>query len=239
MTQTRILIAEDDPHIRTGLVDMLESEGFATVPAEDGEAALALLENEKIHLALLDVMMPRKSGYDVCRSIRKTDPRLPVLMLTAKGEEIDKVIGLQLGADDYLTKPFGVAELLARINALLRRADLSTNSIGQGSQTFEFALATIEPGQFKGATETKQFQLSPRELKLIQIFAAHPNQVLQRDFLLEQVWGLTYTGTTRTLDQHIVQLRKKIEPHPKQPQFLHTVHGIGYRYEPKPKETMI
>lgn len=234
MTPIKILVAEDDPNIRMGLVDTLESEGYAVVEAADGEAAVRLFETEDIGLLLLDIMMPKKSGYDVCREIRARDRRVPVIMLTAKGEEIDTVVGLQLGADDYITKPFGVHELLARISAVLRR------SVGSGTDgdpsvpetRVTFGRLAVDLKRYTLEKEGIEIALSDREIRLIRLFHSRPGEVLSRDFILNQVWGIDYLGTTRTLDQHIANLRKKVEPTPSNPEIITTVHGIGYRYSP-------
>jgi DNA-binding response OmpR family regulator len=234
MTNIHILVAEDDANILTGLVDTLESEGYKVSPATDGKKALELFEADHFDLILLDIMMPGKSGYDVCRKIRSTDEDVPVIMLTAKGEEIDKVVGLQLGADDYVTKPFGVHELLARIEAVLRRSRKNSDSSSNKTATpdsFSFGDAMIYVKQFSLARNNNDtIDLSEREVRLLQFFYLHPNEVLSRDQLLNAVWGIDYYGTTRTLDQHIAQLRKKVEPDPARPCHIKTVHGVGYRY---------
>ncbi|MCC5850284.1 MAG: response regulator transcription factor [Verrucomicrobia bacterium] len=228
----RILVAEDDPAIREGLLDALESEGYRVSAAENGKTALALLQNGDVpDLLVLDIMMPGLSGYDVCRELRKTNAQLPVLMLTAKGEEIDKVLGLELGADDYMTKPFGVREFLARIHALLRRCHPGPASGEADKAPFAFGPAQIDPRTHTGYMNGEAFDLSPREMKLLRVFAAHPGEALGRDELLNQVWGMNYYGTTRTLDQHIAQLRKKIEPERENPSVILTVHGLGYKYQ--------
>lgn len=232
MRKTHILMAEDDEHIRQGLIDTLESEGYQVSAAVNGREALDLHEQQRFDLVLLDVMMPEMSGYDVCREIRKHDAGLPILMLTAKGEEIDKVVGLELGADDYVTKPFGVRELLARINALLRRAQGST-PVGDETierEAFSLGPARINRKAYSCCLNDTTHPLSARELKLLDIFYAHPNEVLSRDELLNAAWGIDYYGTTRTLDQHIAQLRKKVEPEIKKPSVIVTVHGVGYKY---------
>jgi DNA-binding response OmpR family regulator len=234
MKAIKILVAEDDPKILTGLVDMLESEGYRAVPAIDGEKALKLFESKKFDLVLLDVMMPRKSGYDVCRNIRSQDERVPIIMLTAKGQEIDKVVGLQLGADDYVTKPFGVNELLARIAAVLRRSRQNASQPSEEAMApdhFDFGGTEIDGLQYRVRKGGQIFNLSGTELRLLQFFHAHPNEVLSRDRLLNAVWGIDYFGTTRTVDQHIAQLRKKVETNPNNPRVITTVHGVGYRYE--------
>ena len=234
MKPVHILVAEDDDNIRTGLVDTLESEGYRVTPAKDGKEAIDLFASEGFDLLLLDIMMPAKSGYDVCRVVRSTNEDIPVIMLTAKGEEIDKVIGLQLGADDYITKPFGVHELLARISAVLRRSQRKSKPLeknGAGPEHFTFGIAEIDTRQYKVRTGDNTFDISARELHLLKFFHSYPNEVLSRDRILNAVWGIEYGGTTRTLDQHVAQLRKKIEPDPARPRFLTTVYGVGYRFE--------
>ncbi len=235
MENIHILIAEDDPNIRTGLVDTLESEGYTVTPAEDGKQAMALFNKNDFSLIILDIMMPEKSGYDVCREIRQTNEEVPVIMLTAKGEEIDKVVGLQLGADDYITKPFGVHELLARISAVLRRSNRSSAKTDEsGPDKFSFGNSEVDALQYRMKKGEETFDLSSKELELLRFFYQHPGEVLSRDQLLNAVWGINYFGTTRTLDQHIAQLRKKIEADPANPNIITTVHGVGYRYESPP-----
>ena len=233
MSRGKILVVEDDSNIRTGLIDALESEGYEPVGASNGKQALAVFGQQKLDLVLLDIMMPEVSGYDVCRELRKRGATLPVLMLTAKGEEIDKVVGLELGADDYITKPFGVRELLARVAASLRR------SRGAGfpakhelPDEFDFGPVHVNRKTYEATVGRTKHPLTARELKLIEVFATRPDEVLSRDDLLNAAWGIEYLGTTRTLDQHIAQLRKKIEPDADEPSVILTVHGVGYRYRP-------
>ena len=234
MPARRILIAEDDPHIRDGLRDTLLSEGYEVVDVADGAKALAAVRAGGIDLALLDVMMPGMSGYDVCREIRRRNPHLPVVMLTAKGEEIDKVVGLELGADDYIVKPFGVRELLARLSAVLRRAARPVSQAGGLAAlpaAFDFGAARIDSATFRGTLGERAVEFSPREMKIIEYFYERPGKVVSREDILAEVWGLDNPGGTRTLDQHIAQLRKKVETDPAHPQCITTVHGLGYRYE--------
>ena len=230
-----ILVVEDDPHIREGLCDALTSEGFGVETAADGRAGLEAFRRCNPSLVLLDVMMPGINGYDVCRAIRREDAQMPVILLTAKGEEVDKVVGLELGADDYVTKPFGVRELLARIAAVLRRSQCEPGAAAAAAglpDRFAFGAAAIDRKTYTAACGGKTHALTARELKLIDMFLGRPNEVLSRDELLNRVWGVTYYGTTRTLDQHIAQLRKKIEADPDAPAAILTVHGVGYRYVP-------
>jgi DNA-binding response OmpR family regulator len=238
MSRVRILVAEDDPHIRRGLADALEGEGYDVEAVPNGGEALRLFAPGRFGLLLLDIMMPERSGYDICRAVRATDTATPIILLTAKGEEIDKVVGLELGADDYVTKPFGVRELLARIAAVLRRS----RSAGPPAAVVEakpdlppvlqFGAAEIDRKTYRGRLGRHRFELTARELKLIEVFHARPDEVLSRDVLLNEVWGVDYFGTTRTLDQHIAQLRKKVEATPAEPRTILTVHGVGYRYRP-------
>jgi DNA-binding response OmpR family regulator len=230
--KAKILIAEDDANIRLGLVATLESDGYGVVAAADGAQALRLFAQEKFDLVMLDVMMPKASGYDVCRDLRARGARMPVLFLTAKGEEVDKVVGLKLGADDYVTKPFGVHELLARVEALLRRGRSSHASAAEPERApvFRLGAAEIDRRKFSVTLAGRSAALTARELKLAEVFAAHPGEVLTRDALLNAAWGVDYFGTTRTLDQHVAQLRKKIDPADGGSAIV-TVHGVGYRYD--------
>jgi DNA-binding response OmpR family regulator len=233
MNPARILVVEDDENIRTGLVDTLESEGYRATPAADGREALKKFSSEPYDLVLLDIMMPEISGYDVCRTLRALKPDVPVIMLTAKGEEIDKVIGLQIGADDYITKPFGVHELLARISAVLRRSrppEQKGREEHRGPDRFHFGTAEVDVREYKVRLGNEILDISTRELQLLKFFHAHPNEVLSRDQILNAVWGIRYGGTTRTLDQHVARLRKKVEMDPARPRYLKTVYGVGYRY---------
>jgi len=224
----RVLLAEDDASLRQGLVDLLESEGYAVTAVADGRAALECYRNGGHDLLLLDVMMPELSGYDVCREVRRGDAQTPVIMLTAKGEEIDKVVGLQLGADDYVTKPFGLHELRARIAAVLRRCQPAPVAAPLPA-SYTLGDAEIDRRGYQLRRGDSIHTLTVRELKLLDTFYARRGEVLSRDELLNAAWGIDYCGTTRTLDQHIAQLRKKVEADATAPQVILTVHGIGYR----------
>jgi len=229
----RILVAEDDAHIRQGLVATLESEGYGVTAAVDGVQALRLFGQEKFDLVLLDIMMPKVSGYDVCRDLRARGSRIPVLFLTAKSQEVDIVVGLKLGADDYLAKPFGMHELLARVEALIRRSRLAASTeTSLLPDVFRFGSATINRSQFSVTIDGKASALTARELRLAETFASHPWQVMTRDALLNAVWGINYFGTTRTLDQHVAQLRRKVDSPSPTPSAIATVHGVGYRHDP-------
>jgi DNA-binding response OmpR family regulator len=228
----RILVVEDDPAIMTGLVDLLEAEGFAVVRATTGPDALARHAEGAPDLVLLDVMIPGKSGYDVCREIRRTDAVTPVIMLTAKGQEIDKVVGLELGADDYVVKPFGANELVARVRAVLRRG--RPRKTEKDNVAISFGDVTVDPRTMRGSKAGKEFDVSRRELALLQLFVSREGQALDRFTLMDEVWGVRYEGTTRTLDQHIAGLRKKVEDDPAHPRYITTVHGTGYRFTAAP-----
>ena len=226
--KTRILIVEDDPHILLGLEEVLKSEGFEVAVCNRGDKALEAAAKHRPELIVLDLMLPGLSGYDVCKQIRSKKNGTPILMLTAKGQEIDKVVGLDLGADDYVTKPFGVRELLARIQALLRRSG-NRAELAVGDGCFQVGQARVDPKTFQLKRGKSCDTLTAKELKLLQIFHNHPGEVLSRDRLLSEVWGYNYYGTTRTLDQVIVQLRKKLGDNGEHPKHLLTVHGVGYK----------
>jgi two-component system alkaline phosphatase synthesis response regulator PhoP len=227
----KILLVEDEAGLILTLTDRLQSEGFSVKSAADGESGFAAACAENFDLIILDVMLPKKNGYDVCRDLRRKSIETPVLMLTAKGETIDKVLGLKLGADDYLTKPFEVIELLARIEALLRR---SPNTIQTTSaESFRFGDVAID---FRRAEVTKDLQpieLSAMEFKLLQFLIENRGAVHSRDKLLDEVWGYDAMPSTRTVDVHVAWLRQKLEPNPKHPQFIQTVHGLGYKFTEK------
>ena len=228
----RILIAEDDFAILTGVADLLESEGYHVETARDGLAALERYRQARPDLVLLDVMMPGMNGYDVCRAIRTEDRFIPLLMLTAKSSEIDKVIGLELGADDYIVKPFGMAELLARVRSALRRGALSSTARAEGaaSSTLSFGDVTVNFESMTGQKNGVEFALTPKEAALLRFLTEREGKVVSRNTLLDDVWGIDCEVTTRTVDQHVVRLRQKIEDDPSRPVFLCTVHGAGYRF---------
>ena len=226
--KTKILVIEDDPHILLGLEELLKTEGFEVAICNRGDQAKAAVAKHQPGLIMLDVMLPGLSGYDVCKQLRAQQIKTPILMLTAKGQEIDKVVGLELGADDYVTKPFGVRELLARIQALLRRTEAAARGVAE-EETFQIGAAVIFPKQFQIKRGKTVEALTAKELKLLRLFHARPGEVFTRDRLLNEVWGYNYYGTTRTLDQTIVQLRKKLGDSGSEPKHLLTVHGVGYK----------
>jgi DNA-binding response OmpR family regulator len=223
--KTKILVVEDDAHIRFGLTELLTSEGFAVEGCERGDEALAAITRARPALVVLDVMLPGLSGYDICKKLRAEAFTGLILMLTAKGQEMDKVVGLELGADDYVTKPFGLRELTARVHALLRRSQPA-----KANEELALSDCTLDARTFELKRGKKSASLTAREVKLFQIFGHHPNEVLSRDRLLNEVWGYEYYGTTRTLDQAVVQLRKKLADLGADPGQIATVHTVGYRW---------
>jgi DNA-binding response OmpR family regulator len=228
----RILLIEDDPHIRLGLCDALSGEGYDVVECGDGAQAMPLLRQRRPDLLVLDLMLPHKSGYDLCREIRSEKNRVPILILSAKGQEIDKVVGLELGADDYVVKPFSLRELLARVRALIRRSEPAAESAAPISpEVIKFAEVEVDPRALRGRRGKHKFVLTPRELKVLALLHHNRGNVVAREHILNEVWGIEYYGTTRTLDQLIVKLRQKIEAAPSEPKHLLTVHGFGYRLE--------
>ncbi|MBM4034787.1 MAG: response regulator transcription factor [Planctomycetes bacterium] len=226
----KVLIAEDDEHTRNGLAAILEAEGYETLSARDGQEALDLYSRHQPDFVCLDIMMPRVSGYDVCRRIRQADPAVPVIFISAKSEEIDKVIGLELGADDFIVKPFGVKEVVARIRAVTRRT-FAAKPPQERPASFRLADLEVFPAELRARRGGQAIELSLRDLKLLQLFHDHPGKVLDRNALFNAGWGIRHLPNSRTLDQHISQLRKRIEPDPRSPTIIRTVHGIGYRYE--------
>jgi len=229
---TKILIAEDDDHTRDALSEVLSMEGHEVIAASDGLQAVDFFRAESPDLICLDVMMPGLNGYEVCRQIRKQDEKVPILFLTAKAEEIDTVLGLELGADDYMTKPFGVKEIIARIRAILRRTAMR---IGAGTkdaeETFTMDDLRIVPAELRAYRDKQEIQLSPRDVKLLRLLHDRRGKVINRNTLADEVWGVDFFPESRALDQHISQLRKRVEKDPSQPRIIRTVHGAGYRYE--------
>jgi two-component system, OmpR family, alkaline phosphatase synthesis response regulator PhoP len=228
-----VLIAEDDTLTRRGLVDVLSGEGFACLQAADGHAACELYEQHHPNFVCLDVMMPGLNGYEVCRRIRAIDPQVPIIFLTAKSEEVDKVVGLELGGDDYIVKPFGVKEVLARIRAVARRCLAAQTGPGHDhvGQPFRMGELEIHPRQLRARRGDAWIDLSLREIKILQLLFEQAGQVVDRNSLMNYAWGQDYLPSSRTLDQHVSQLRKRIELDPKRPAIIQTVHGVGYRWE--------
>ncbi len=225
----KVLIAEDDPHMRRGVIEILEGEGYRVVAASDGEEAIARWKEEKPDFVCLDIMMPKVNGYDVCRQIRGVDRSIPILLLSAKSEEIDKVLGLELGADDYVMKPFGMKELIARVRAISRRCFRAQRTTAAVS--FEIGGWSVSPDELRARRDADTIELSLREVQLLRAFFENPGVVLDRDRLFRDCWDGAVYPNSRTLDQHISKLRKKIEHDPKSPRIIQTIHGAGYRYD--------
>jgi two-component system alkaline phosphatase synthesis response regulator PhoP len=226
-SRARILIVEDDDAIREGLDLNLGLEGHAVVAAADGEAALRALENEGFDLVLLDVMLPGRNGFEVLRAIRQRDKDLPVILLTARVDEADKILGLELGADDYVTKPFGLGELRARIRAALRRSNKAQDS----SVIATFADVHVDRAAHRVRKASEEVPMTALEFALLVHFLDHPERVLSRESLLRRVWGLEH-ATLRTVDNFVMRLRAKLEPDPDGPKHFVTVRGVGYRFSP-------
>jgi two-component system, OmpR family, alkaline phosphatase synthesis response regulator PhoP len=224
----KILLVEDEEGLILTLTDRLVSEGFEVTSARDGMTGFNAASRSDFDLIILDLMLPKMNGNDVCRDLRRSGVTTPILMLTAKGETIDKVLGLKLGADDYLTKPFEVMELLARIEALLRRA--WPNSNGHSSGSFRFGDISIDFRRAEVKRGNAALELSAMEFKLLQYLVENRGTVHTRDHLLDAVWGYDAMPTTRTVDVHIAWLRQKLEENPKHPQYIQTVHGFGYKF---------
>jgi len=223
-----ILVVEDEQKIRTALIDFLEFHGFMVTPAVDGLEAERIVSEGKFDLILLDLMLPKISGEQLCSMWRQNALQTPIIMVTAKGQEKERIKGLDLGADDYITKPFSLEEMLARIKAVLRRID-PARAVGQ---TFKFADLDVDVAALKAKSKNKVIELSKREAAIIQYFAANPNRVIGREELYKQVWNETLTELgTRTMDMHIAKLRSKIEQDSADPQIIKTVRGAGYKYE--------
>ena len=226
----KVLIAEDDSHICQGLQDLLAGEGYQTIGAADGEQALQLFEREQPDFVLLDIMMPKRDGYRVCQDIRRHNAHIPVIFISAKSEEIDRVVGLELGADDFIMKPFGTREVIARIRAVTRRC-FSQREAAELPAVFTLADLTIDPTQLRARRGEQQIELSLRDVKILTFLHANPGKVIRRDELYDHAWGRAYLPSSRTLDQHISKLRKSIERDPANPTIIQTVHGVGYRYD--------
>ena len=221
----RILIVDDEPEMVRGLEDNLRFEGYQTLAATNGKEGLALALREAPDLVVLDIMMPELSGWDVLRALRQRGMDVPVILLTARGEEVDRVLGLELGADDYVTKPFSLREFLARVRAVLRRP--GPRQKGEALACVDVRLHLRARQAFKAGKEVK---LTRKEFDLIRYLMEHPGEVITRDRLLDEVWGYEAFPTTRTVDTHILRLRQKFETDPERPQYILTVHGQGYKF---------
>lgn len=223
---TKILIVEDNEEMVTGLDFNLQAQGFKTCVAYDGNQGLLEAEKERPDLIILDIMLPKKDGFTVCRELRKKGLDMPILMLSAKGEEADKVIGLEVGADDYLTKPFSLLELMARVKALLRRRQRKDTELDK----YCFATVEIDFKNFRATKGQTPINLTMREFDMMRLFIQRRGNVISRSQFLDEIWGYEKYPTTRTVDIHVAKLRQKLEPKPESPRFILTVHGIGYKF---------
>ena len=222
---SRILVVEDDPAILRGLTDNLKFESYEVLTATDGEAGYRLIREKNPDLVILDLMLPKLSGYELCRKARAEGLNIPILMLTARGEEADRVLGLDLGADDYITKPFSVRELLARIRAILRR----THPPRALPDELRFGDIVVDFRRYEAHKGDKSLEMTRKEFGVLRLLAARPGEVATRDELLNEVWGYENYPSTRTVDNHIASLRAKLEDNPSEPRYLLTVHGVGYK----------
>ncbi len=223
---SRILVVEDDPAILRGLTDNLKFESYEVISATEGETGYGLLKEKKPDLVILDLMLPKLSGYELCRKVRAEGLTVPILMLTARGEEADRVLGLDLGADDYVKKPFSVRELMARIRALLRRAYPPKPLPDE----LRFDDVVVDFRRFEASRACKSLDMTRKEFGVLRLLASRAGEVVTRDELLDQVWGIENYPTTRTVDNHLAQLRAKLEKNPAEPLHLLTVHGVGYKW---------
>ncbi len=228
----KVLIAEDDPNTREGLREILEAEGYEVLTAPDGQKALETYRAEKPQVLCLDIMMPQVNGYDVCREIRRTDPRTPILFISAKSEEIDKVLGLEIGADDFIVKPFGVKEVIARIRAVTRRT-LAESPASDKPRDYSFTMDKLRvvPAELRAYRDDQPIDLSLRDISVLELLYNNRGRVVDRDTFFDECWGVDYYPASRTLDQHVSQLRKRIEKDPAKPRIICTVHGAGYRFD--------
>jgi DNA-binding response OmpR family regulator len=224
----RVLIIEDDPAILRGLADNLACEPHEVLTAADGEHGYLLARTGKPDLIVLDVMLPHMSGYELCRKLRAEAVMTPIVMLTARGDEADRIVGLDLGADDYITKPFSVRELLARIRAVLRRAQVQSALPAE----LRFGNVTVDFRRYEASKSGRPIDLTRKEFGLLRLLAARSGEPVTRDDLLNEVWGFAATPTTRTVDNHVASLRAKLEDNPSDPRHLFTVHGVGYKWVP-------
>lgn len=231
----KILVIEDEPSVRIGLEDNLRFEGYTVVSAGNGIDGIELFKNENPDLVILDVMMPGLDGLEVCKQIRLLNGSIPVIMLTAKCSEIDKVVGLEIGADDYLTKPFGMRELFARIKAVLRRVrvaepDPDDDDEDSAMAALSFGKVNVDFRSYRALRDGKEIVLSAKEFELLKFLASQPDIPVTRDQLLDNVWGYNNYPTTRTVDNFIARLRHKVEEVPDKPRYIVTVHGVGYKF---------
>jgi len=221
-----ILAIEDDPAILRGLADNLRFESYQVLTAADGESGLALIRQKKPDLIILDLMLPKLSGYEICRKVRAEGNQTPILMLTARGEEADRVLGLDLGADDYVAKPFSIRELLARVRAILRRTDPARTTPDE----LRFDDTVVNFLSYEAYKGGERLEMTRKEFQILRLLASREGEVVTRDELLNQIWGYDNYPTTRTVDNHVAGLRAKLEADPADPRHLRTVHGVGYKW---------
>lgn len=225
----RVLVVDDEESIRKLVEYNLTQAGFEVLTAEEGHAALAIVSQKEIDLLILDLMLPGISGLELCKRLRQEQSKIPIIMLTARGEEIDRVLGLEMGADDYVTKPFSPRELVARVRAVLRRRHESGGESGSGEGVITVGMVVLDPDKYIVTVRGERIDLTPREFELLHYLLRHIDRVVSRDQLLDRVWGYEYAGDTRLVDVHISHLRDKIEEDPKSPRYIKTVRGVGYK----------
>lgn len=225
-----ILVIEDDISILRGLKDNLEYEGYSVLAETDGRMGLEMAREKKADLILLDIMLPGINGFEICRKLKKEKPEVPIIMITARGSEMDKVSGLDNGADDYVTKPFSIPELMARIRAVLRRFGKSENN---SPDNFQFGNIMLDFKEYRAFRNNEELSLSAKEFDIMKYFIAHIGEAVHRHDLLNEVWGFEAMPTTRTVDNFILDLRKKLEDDPANPKYIESVRGIGYRFKSK------
>ena len=229
----KVLVAEDDANIREGLAEILEAEGYAVVTVPDGAQALMEFGAQAPDFVLLDIMMPGIDGYDVCKEIRRRDAEVPIIFISARSEEVDRVLGRELGADDYIQKPFGVKEVIARIRAVTRRCLRSQPR--EEDAPFQMGDLEVSPKELRARREGQTVDLSLRDVRILQTLHRNAGQVVDRETFFSECWGYDHLPNSRTLDQHISKLRKRVERDPRNPDLIRTVHGVGYRYEDAPQ----
>ena len=225
----KVLVAEDDRLTREGLVEILETEGYHVIAAVDGSDAIRRFQEERPDFVCLDIMMPGRSGYEACRAIRTVSADVPIIFISAKAEEFDRLVGFELGADDFIVKPFSLREVVARVRAVARRC-----CARQPDAPVEFEMGGLKviPVELRARRGDDEIELSPRDVRILQLLHDHAGQALDRNTIFRHGWGEDYFPNSRTLDQHVSQLRKRVESDPKNPVLIQTVHGVGYRYDP-------
>lgn len=233
--KTRVLIVEDDEAMAVALTDGFTSEGYQVTLVREGHGALTRAREDKPDLIILDLMLPGLNGFEICQRLRGEDNPVPIIMLTARGQEVDKVLGLKLGADDYVTKPFSFLELVARVEAIMRRAKGEGAHAAASPQGCKFGDVEVDFQRHRASKAGEEIELTPREFRILEFFLRHQGEVVTRDQLLNQVWGYQAIPYTRTVDAHIAKLRKKVEDNPEEPRFILTVHRLGYKFLLNPR----